>query len=138
MTLDREMSAFIGERIRACRERRGWSLDQLAAASGTSKSYLSGLENGRHSVTKAKLRAIADALGVGEDDLDGRAERDEGFIEALQEVARQRGVDLAGLDVGRLRAVVQWRAAELRSRDEWRRIYRDVLPAVLDHLRSGQ
>ncbi len=136
MTLDDQMSGFIGRRIQAFRERRGWSLEQLAAASGTSKSYLSQLEKGRHSVTKAKLCAIAAALGVSEDDLDGRAERDDGFLEALQAVAQQRGVDLRRLDVARLRASLQWRSGELHTREEWRRIYAEVLPAILEHLQT--
>ena len=49
----------VGNRIRALRKIRGISLQQMAQSTGMSYSYLSGLENGKHSVSIANLQRIA-------------------------------------------------------------------------------
>lgn len=46
-------------RIRALRKIRGISLQKMANETGMSYSYLSGLENGKHSVSIANLQRIA-------------------------------------------------------------------------------
>jgi len=63
----------LGERLRAARDRRKMTLDQLAVESGVSKSMLSRLEVGtRDSLTLERAAAICDALGISLDDLAGR------------------------------------------------------------------
>jgi transcriptional regulator with XRE-family HTH domain len=55
----------IGERVRAERMRRGWSLVALAEKTGWSKSYLCQLEMGRRdNPTLDLLTALAIAFGM--------------------------------------------------------------------------
>ncbi len=55
--------------IRVYREHRGLTQEQLAAAAGISKPYLSQLENGLRTPSVDKAKALADALQVDIDDL---------------------------------------------------------------------
>lgn len=60
----------LGSRIRRARERRGWSLQNLADASGIGKSVLSRLETGDREDPKISLVAeVAQALEVSLDEL---------------------------------------------------------------------
>lgn len=52
------------ERVRDLRKRKGWTLEQLAAASGVSRSMLSEVENGRANPTVAVAHRIARAFGM--------------------------------------------------------------------------
>jgi transcriptional regulator with XRE-family HTH domain len=58
--LDRQ----VGERIKAGRRSRGWTLDDFAAASGVSRAMISRVERGESSATAALLARLAAALGV--------------------------------------------------------------------------
>lgn len=49
----------VGGKIRALRKIRGISLQQMAQSTGMSYSYLSGLENDKHSVSIANLQRLA-------------------------------------------------------------------------------
>ena len=54
-----------GQKIRELRAKKGWSLDQLADLSNTSKSYIWELENRpQRKPTVDKLASISKALGV--------------------------------------------------------------------------
>ncbi len=55
--------------IRVWREHRGMTLDQLGAAIGKRKGYLSEIESGKKPGSLATLRAIAAALRVDLDDV---------------------------------------------------------------------
>lgn len=59
MTEDTTNDIEVGKKIRALRKIRGISLQQMAADTGMSYSYLSGLENGKHSVSITNLQRIA-------------------------------------------------------------------------------
>lgn len=66
---DREQSsgaalASVGGKIRALRKIRGISLQQMAQDTGMSYSYLSGLENDKHSVSIANLQRVANYFQV--------------------------------------------------------------------------
>jgi len=62
------MAEKFGERIRARRKEAGLTLDQLAEASGCSKSYIWELENKNPPRPSAdKLASIAKALGTTSD-----------------------------------------------------------------------
>jgi transcriptional regulator with XRE-family HTH domain len=69
--------SFIAERLRAARERAGYTLDQLAALTGLSKAHLSRLESGERQPSIAALLTFAAALRVpvgqllGDDDNGG-------------------------------------------------------------------
>jgi transcriptional regulator with XRE-family HTH domain len=59
--------AHPGERMRALRERRGLTLDELAARSGASKGFLSEVENAKRSLSAEYLLRVANALGASVD-----------------------------------------------------------------------
>jgi transcriptional regulator with XRE-family HTH domain len=68
-------SRRLGERIRELRQRRGLTLDQLAARSDVSRSMLSNVERGVNNPTLVAAVRIAEALGVGIAGLIGDGER---------------------------------------------------------------
>lgn len=57
--------------IKAWREHRGLTQDALAAQAGISKAYLCQIETGKRAGTVDTLKAIAAALGLTLDDLQG-------------------------------------------------------------------
>ena len=59
----------LGKRIKATREKRGLSQEQLATAADISRGYLARLEIGRHDPTVGTLERIARALRVKIGDL---------------------------------------------------------------------
>src|SRR5258708_27572883 len=59
--------AYPGERMRELRERRGFTLDELAARSGVSKGFLSEVENAKGNLSAAYLLRVANALGASVD-----------------------------------------------------------------------
>jgi transcriptional regulator with XRE-family HTH domain len=81
------MTAPFGERIRALRKKKGLTLDQLAAVTESSKSYIWELENKnppRPSAEKiAKIAAALDVTGdylMGADDADLQTAEDKAFF----------------------------------------------------------
>ena len=60
----RENDSTVGAKIRALRRIRGLSLQQMSQETGMSYSYLSGLENSKHSVSITNLQRIAKYFGV--------------------------------------------------------------------------
>lgn len=58
----REGPEFLGERVKAERSHRGWSLAELAAASGVSKAMISKIERGQSSPTAVVLGKLSAAL----------------------------------------------------------------------------
>lgn len=54
----------LGEDLRALRKAQGWTLKQLAAASGRSVSFLSKIERGLARPSITALQEVAEALGV--------------------------------------------------------------------------
>lgn len=64
----------MGERIRSLRQRRGWSLSQLALRAEVDRSYLSKLERDTYgNPGHDTLRRIGSALGVRVEDLTGES-----------------------------------------------------------------
>ena len=59
------LSRQLGERIRALRDERGWSLEALASASGVSRSMLSEIERNKANPTLVVTYRIAQAFGLG-------------------------------------------------------------------------
>src|SRR6266480_5308543 len=55
----------IGGRVRQGRNRRGWTLDQLAERCGVSRRMLVSIEQGSANPSIATLLLISDALGIG-------------------------------------------------------------------------
>jgi transcriptional regulator with XRE-family HTH domain len=60
-TIVEDVAGF-GERLRGERGSRGWSLDQLAAASGVSRAMISKIERGQSSPTAVVLGKLSAAL----------------------------------------------------------------------------
>lgn len=54
----------IGQRVKALRDERGWTLDTLAARSGVSRATLSRLENAEVSATASVLGRLCTAFGI--------------------------------------------------------------------------
>lgn len=54
----------IGQALRAERERRGWSQEELCAQSGLDRTYLSGIERGARSPTLRSLLRVVEALEI--------------------------------------------------------------------------
>ena len=59
----------LGPQIRGHRQARGWTLEELAAASGVSRSMLSQVERGEANPTFASLWSLTQALDLSIDDL---------------------------------------------------------------------
>lgn len=59
------LATLIGGRVRAQRQSRGWTLDQLAAAAGVSRRMVVSVEQGDVNPSVGTLLRLGDALGVG-------------------------------------------------------------------------
>ena len=57
----------VGERLRYVREQQGLSLDRLADKAEVSKSFLSGVENGKSGISGERLLKVANVLGASLD-----------------------------------------------------------------------
>ncbi|MBL8906731.1 MAG: helix-turn-helix transcriptional regulator [Rhizobiales bacterium] len=64
VTSDRSIDHLIAQRLKALRNERGWSLDELASRSGVSRATLSRLENSDVSPTASVLGKLAAAFGM--------------------------------------------------------------------------
>jgi len=54
----------VGEKIRAMRKQKGWTLERLASEAGLSTSFISQVERGRSAASLASLDCIATSLGT--------------------------------------------------------------------------
>ncbi|MFN0007214.1 MAG: helix-turn-helix domain-containing protein [Planctomycetota bacterium] len=54
----------VGHALRAERERRGWSQEELCSRSGLDRTYLSGIERGARSPTLRSLIRVVEALDI--------------------------------------------------------------------------
>jgi transcriptional regulator with XRE-family HTH domain len=72
-----ELLRKFGLAVRAERLRRGWSQEQLAAAAGVDRTYVSGLERGVRNPALSTQEKIAAALGTPLADLIGKAESEQ-------------------------------------------------------------
>ena len=59
------LSAAIGAKVRAERQARDWTLDQLAQVTGVSRRMIINVEQGAANPSVSTLLRISDALGVG-------------------------------------------------------------------------
>jgi transcriptional regulator with XRE-family HTH domain len=59
-----DMRKLVGHNVKRIRTEMGLTQEQLAAASGFTQQYLSGLESGRRNPTVVTVYEISAALGV--------------------------------------------------------------------------
>src|SRR3990170_6046309 len=62
---DLALISLVGERVRARRNARGWTLDELAERSGVSRRMLVNVEQGVTNASIATLLRLAEALAIG-------------------------------------------------------------------------
>ena len=88
----------IGPRLRAARQSRGWTLEQLATRAGMSVSTLSRLESGKRQAALELLLPLCRQLGVRVDDLLPEPPADPRVHRAVQ---RRDGIVVAPLTLER-------------------------------------
>ena len=62
----------IGLRIASLRKLKEWSQQELAERAGLQRTHISRIEAGKYAVTLETIQAIAEALGMTVDIIDGR------------------------------------------------------------------
>lgn len=73
-----DICRLVGRNVRALRQAKGWSQEELAFASGLHRTYVSGVERGVRNPTILILGQIAGALEIEPAELlktDGRSTR---------------------------------------------------------------
>ncbi len=78
MIVDDPLQSLLAGRIRREREARGWSIAELAEASGVSRAMISKVERAEASPTASLLGRLSGALGLTVSALLARAEADGG------------------------------------------------------------
>ncbi len=76
----------IGQRIQACRERRGYTQDQFSEIIGVTPNFLSAIERGVKYPSMENLIRIIDALEVSADEI---------FIDVIKEGYKVRASKIA-------------------------------------------
>jgi transcriptional regulator with XRE-family HTH domain len=130
--------AHPGDRVKAAREKRNWTQEQLADAAGISKGFLSDIENDKRNISSESALKIADALGISLDYLlrgeTGREEKEREPIKIppeLSQLAEELGLsyrDTLTLNEAH-EAVVARRSSKLLrppTVDEWRKLYHAI------------
>lgn len=54
----------LGKNLRAAREAKGWSQEELAFKAGVHRTYVGGVERGEYNVTILTLRRLTQTLGL--------------------------------------------------------------------------
>jgi transcriptional regulator with XRE-family HTH domain len=106
-TIVEERDAF-GERLRAERHGRGWSMDRLAGESGVSRAMISKIERGESSPTAVLLGKLSAALELSVSELLTGARLGDGGQPAGRSAAEAGGADRAGR-VRRAEDTPHWR-----------------------------
>jgi transcriptional regulator with XRE-family HTH domain len=88
-------SGRLGERVRALRRERGWTLELLAERSGVSRAMISKLERGEKNPTLVVAAKIAEGLGVSLSQLVGVEEK-----RAVVVVPRERRMTMRDPETG--------------------------------------
>jgi transcriptional regulator with XRE-family HTH domain len=63
------VKALFGKSVRALREERGYSQEELAERAGFHRNYVGGIERGERNVTLENIAKLAKALAVQTRDL---------------------------------------------------------------------
>jgi transcriptional regulator with XRE-family HTH domain len=119
----------LGERVRLLREKRGYSLSELAKQSHVSRSYLYQIESGESSPTQDKLLALASALGVTLTDLLGLESSQADIPDTLKKFAEDYNVPTADVE---MLAGIQYRGRRPSSVEDWRLLYKVIRATIED------
>ena len=95
-TLVEEVSSGrLGERVRALRRERGWTLEMLAERSGVSRAMISKLERGEKNPTLVVAAKVAEGLGMNLSQLVGVEEKSKVVV-----VPRERRMTMRDPETG--------------------------------------
>lgn len=107
-TTDAKLDRAIGARLRAARQRKGWTQTQLSVALSLQAETVSRYETGAVSLSLAMLYRMASMLGVGVEELLGLAPRGDLGAAESELVQRFRGLDKPGQKV--VMELIRWMA----------------------------
>lgn len=110
----------VGPRIRQLREKKGWSLTELAERAGISRSYLSQVERGESEPTQGKIVRLADALGALPSELYGEETAMLNISPSLREFAHQHNLGTAEVQ---MLAQIEYRGKRPSTVEEWKAIF---------------
>ncbi len=96
---------FVGPRVRALREARGWKLEACATRLGISVSYLSQIEANQRPVSSRVLIALVETFGVAAETLD--ADNDQRLLADLREAVAEASAGAPPIPLSELRQVAQ-------------------------------
>lgn len=60
----RDIQRAVGEQVRALREAKGWSQEELGFESGLHRNYIGGIERGERNVGIVNIAKLARALKI--------------------------------------------------------------------------
>lgn len=140
----------VGARVRALRDRRGYSRRVLSERCGVSERFLAQLETGRGNISLARFADVALALGSTPAELlAGAGERSTTALALLgvrgagkstigRALAAARGVDFVELDreIERAAGISLAQIFELYGEEYYRRVGREVLASLLASVQS--
>ena len=117
---DATASMPIGVRIKQMREKKGWSLTELAQRAHISRSYLYQIERGASAPTEEKVRQLATALGALPSELLGEEPPTANIPESLRQFADEARLESAEV---LMLAQIEYRGKKPQTKEEWRAIY---------------
>lgn len=145
-TVDRD---DLGNRVRQLRKTKGWTQDQLAAAAGVSKSFVSEVETGASQPRgpvlvkiAAALQASIDYLMTGQEPA-AQAAKPVEIPKELASFAKRRGVPYPHVEIllefhNSVVGMRRDRPDVRPSEKEWEDLYDKVLPHIDKALSSGK
>lgn len=124
---ERVSKVSLGFRVRQLREKKAWSLTELAERAGISRSYLAQIESGESIPTQAKILQLAEALGALPSELLGE-ESKINIPSSLREFAKKENLGSAEIH---MLAQIEYRGSRPNTFEEWKAIY-SIIKGMLE------